>query len=228
MRSIFSLIFLLLCIIVSAQTIHKTLIIDTLITNDYRFYISRTDPVIDFEPIALNDEQLNRSSDTYPNLTCELGIIHDTAIVRIGIDNKSGYLQLNNLYHLKNDTIRIDKIELFENCLRDTTFTAITYWNETDTGLVEPPFKDEFKTKASKPTCKRKPIEQLVVTINGKEYSCALSTKGQGTHNMHFHGRKPKKYSNDRDHYHGKKKIYFSGREIRVEYVYTCELELQE
>ncbi len=133
----------------TGQVEHITLIIDTLITNNNRFYIAQTEANFPAFPLEVERERMSLDSVNHPNLTYVLPLIDDSAKIWLSVDSKGGYLELINLYALQIDTIRINKFEVLNNCIPDTTFTTETYWDETDDGIAGPPVKDDSKAEAS-------------------------------------------------------------------------------
>lgn len=147
------------------QVKHITFIIDTLITNNNRFYIAQTEANFGAFPLEVEKEKMSLDSVNYPNLSYVLPLIDDSAKLWLSIDSKGGYLEFINLYHLQIDTIRINKFEVLTNCIPDTTFTTEIYWDETDEGITNPPTRYEFKAEAAAKICSDPVIEEIELII---------------------------------------------------------------
>lgn len=213
------------------QVKHITLVIDTLITNNKRFYIAQTEANFTAFPLEVEREKILIDTVNHPNLIYVLSLINDSAKIWLSVDSKGGYLELINLYSLQIDTIRINKFEVLNNCIPDTTFTSETQWNETDDGITNPPIKYEFKADASAKTCNDPVIESIGLIINGINYTCMLIVQEEGIHYELSHGRIPKKKKNRSQkrpfNYEGKKRIYFSGRVVRSQFRFISVLEIR-
>lgn len=214
------------------QVKHITLVIDTLITNNKRFFIAQTEANFTAFPLEVEREEILIDSVNHPNLIYVLPLINDSAKIWLSLDNNRGYLEFINLYNLDIDTIRINKFEVLNNCIPDTTFTSETHWNETDEGISNPPIKYVFKAAASAKTCTDPVVESIELIINGINYTCLLIVEEEGIDYELSHGRIPtkkKKRSQKRPFkYQGKKRIYFNKSVVRSQFRFISVLEIRQ
>ncbi len=203
-----------------------TLQIDTLILNNFENFH------INFNPGFANiSERIEfstyRFSKSNPHFTCHVPINSDTAKIEISVDNEGGYLVINQAHQLKSDTIKINKLSIFENCFIDTSYIKKEYFKVSKDGSIEKPFKVKLKKHISKNKCKNEPIEEILYTINNSDYLVTLQKKHAfGVEFTTFHGGYPKKYLKDRDNYKKSYK-YFYGNSVNHHYIYYGEVNIQ-
>lgn len=225
---------LLLTIIIAAfnsfgQDKNIVLQIDTLILNGYdKFSITITDS--DFENFGdiVIDSIFVRNNVEYPNFICSLTLQTDSSNIQISLDDHGGYLQLLDAYKLQNDTLKINKFVVFNNCYRDTTFMRIDYYLKNPDGSIAKPYRTKYTKKVSKIRCKNRPLIKTAYRINNELYSVSFHKKESiGTEITVFHGYKPKKYLKNRENYKGKV-TYFHGQLETFHYINVITLNLKD
>jgi hypothetical protein len=209
------------------QDRHIVLQIDTLILNGYdKFSISLTGQGNPNFPTFLNDTVYIKNPIGQPNFICPLTLKTDSSNIRITIDDQGGYLQLIDAYKLKGDTIKINKVFVFENCINDTTFTRIAYYIKKPDGSIGKPFKTKRSKSINKKKCKVKALNKVEYRVNNVSYFALFQEqKDSGLKITEFHGYKPRKYLEDRDNYKGKI-TYFHGSSTTSRYINVITIKI--
>lgn len=115
--------------------------------------------------------------------------------LQILIDDKSGYIELKNTFHIAGDTIRIAHIRIFHNCTPDSVYTTKDWYlrdpTKAEDGLKylrteyyniisqkhlhKHPFgKEEYKRLYDIKECKKDFPNEYRVSINGQQYIVPL------------------------------------------------------
>jgi hypothetical protein len=202
--------------------------IDTLVLNGFdKFSISITGQGFANFPDFLEDSVFIKNTAGHPNFICPLTLRTDSSNIQISLDDQGGYLQLMDAYKLKNDTLKINKVVVFNNCYRDTTFTRIDYYIKKSDGSIDKPFKTKYSKTIAKKKCKIRPLFKTAYRINNDLYFVSFQKqKSIGTDITDFHGYKPKKYLEDRDNYKGKV-TYFHGHSATTHYINVITLKIK-
>jgi len=202
--------------------------IDTLILNGYdKFSISITGQGFANFGDFLEDSIYIKNSVGYPNFICPLTLKTDSSNIEISLDDQGGYLLLMGAYKSKHDTLKINKVIVFSNCYRDTTYTRIDYYLKNEDGSIDKPFKTKYSKTITKNKCKVRPLFKTAYRINNDLYLVSFKKqKSIGTEITDFHGYKPKKYLEDRDNYKGRV-TYFHGHSSTIHYINVITLKIK-
>ncbi len=224
---IFILVLTLLTFVSFGQDRKITLQIDTLVQNNYNnFSIGLTGQFFGNYPLIIEDSTYIKRTDSYPNLICPLTLKTDTTNIQISIDNGGGYILLIGAYQSIKDTLKINKVVVYNNCYNDTSFTRIDYFAYNQDSLTTKYLKSKFSWKPIKKNCKTSPLFETSYKINGVSYLVSTKIQDDQTEVTTFHGYKPKKYSRDPDNYKGKV-TYFHGQTTTFKYINVTTLKLK-
>ncbi|MBI1836545.1 MAG: hypothetical protein HYR91_04700 [Flavobacteriia bacterium] len=201
-----------------------TLIIDTIDFIDdfdkYHFKVYLTNQ--GFSDLGEIDTNSQISSQNYPNFKTTINVKTDSTKIQIPIDKQNGVLELSNIYYL--DTIRINHLEIYSNCYKDTVKTRLEYYSVKNDSISNEPYKVKFKKSIKKSTCKYKPPYKTMLTINGQKYYVSIQKKESNINYMHGHGYKPKQTEKNHEHYSGSK-IYICSTTIHSINVITINIK---
>ena len=202
--------------------------IDTLILNGYdKFSIAIKGQGFTNFPDVIDDSVYVKRTNSYPNFISPLTLKTDSSNIQISLDDQGGYLQLMDAYKVKNDTLQINKVVVFNNCYRDTTFTRIDYYIKKSDGSIDKPFKTKYSKTIAKKKCKIRLLFKTSYRINDVSYFVSFQKqKDIGTEITDFHGYRPKKYLEDRDNYKGKV-TYFHGHSSKTHYINVVTLKIK-
>ncbi len=213
-KAILLFAFLLIQLNSYSQERKITVVIDTLeMEGEYEdFWAGINGHVFGYHDITnLSDSLLHYDPKNYPNFSCNVFVKDTNEAITIALDNQGNYLEFVSLPHLKQDTIKIDRLLFAKMCNHDTLVSETVYWLESDTGLVEPPIRVKYKREAVHPKCKQKFPKTLSVTVNGMTQNLKTRTFDGMVEVTTFYGHKPKRYSRHREKYKRRRKIYFHG-----------------
>ncbi len=202
-----------------AQTRKIILQIDTIENNGYIEFFIKASKQKTVYPYLIKNSDCFWSSNS---LTCLLTIQNDTSTVSISIDKKGGYLELNNIYKLTSDTIKISKIFVFKNQYPDTNWTTINYFKIQNDSLTEN-FKNVKKYNVDRINKEdSKPISTSYI-INDKRYYCQAIWKPSNNKFIitKFHGYKK------RGVFKKRKAIYFHGSTKSSNTVNVIQINLE-
>lgn len=120
----------------TAQEKHLFLQIDTL------EYYDKLETILNFKINIGNQGFLNYgdivdsnyvlSFNTTPNYTASFSLKNENSIIEIPIDSNGSEIHIYNSYNLKSDTIRINRLSLYETQTNDTTYTIIEHYKVTN------------------------------------------------------------------------------------------------
>lgn len=128
--------------------------------------------------------------------------LNKQSILRVSIDNNSGYIELDNLFKFNlGDTLRIESMKIYKSNLNDTINKTINYYKYSAPNTI-------FKTKNYlKVNCKKSVNviipETILLKINSIVYKFNVTQTNQITITNLFSGRKKIR------------KIKFHGRELK-------------
>jgi len=213
MKHIKKLIVLLICIPFWGLSQEKkiALIIDTINSNQEmkKFTVHYSYGSLYGLPLmkesTIND--VNKLSENVFKFHGNFEVNSDTTKLQIPIDNNNGYLVITNFSSFKNgDSLRINKINMFDTDIRDTTYTIIKYFKSFSDSISS----KAYKVKKTKKIDKKKkviisPPKYLTLRINENEYT-VLVEKTKLTNNpiMTFNGQKPANSQTPRIKFYGK------------------------
>jgi hypothetical protein len=211
-----ALFFLFLTLNAQAQDKNITLIIDSLQNKSDSIYLSLVE-IRNEKSRMLQELYVRHVSNFGPDIVCELQIPSNDNVLRIRIDKKGGYLQLNNVYKL--DTVRISKYFVLENCLCDSV-SEIYSEKELNTDKS----KYQYSKQKLHKKCKNTYSATYTITINGKQFSIPLSIVEEQGLVCVSSGLKPKQYRKNPNTYKGRKKIRFWNQKTELYYIYVGEI----
>lgn len=160
----------------TAQEKHLFLQIDTL------EYYDKLETILNFKINIGNQGFLNYgdivdsnyvlSFNTTPNYTASFSLKNENSIIEIPIDSNGSEIHIYNSYKLKSDTIRINRLSLYETQTNDTTYTIIEHYKVTNGQLNDRPYKvkKNFSTKKE-----ISPPNEIEIILNDKKYMVALN-----------------------------------------------------
>jgi len=224
MRILLTLTFILICHIGFSQKT-LTLIIDTIDFVDdfdkYNFNISITNQgYLDLEEL---DSTAIISTDNYPNFQTSITLKNDSSLIRIPIDQESGYLELSNV--IENDTIRINYLKQYSNCYKDSSKTRIEYYRVKNNSVSDKPYKVKFKVDTEKNKCIRKPPFKTMLTINNQKYYVNIQeSKSEAIEYKYGHGYKPRQTEKNHENYTGRR-LYISSMTVRYINMITLKIK---
>jgi hypothetical protein len=200
-------IFLTFILILSYQCGYSqkqlTLIIDTIDFIDdfdkYNFKVYLTNQ--GFSDLGEIDTNSQISSQNYPNFQTTLSLKTDLTKIQIPIDLQNGFLEISNIYF--QDTIRINHLEMYTNCYKDTSKTRIEYYRVKNDSVSKEPYKVKFKESIKKSKCKYKPPYKTMLTINDQKYYVSIQKREADIDYMHGHGYKPRQTEKNHNDYSG-------------------------
>lgn len=175
----------------------------------------------------IDDSVYIRNDFAYPNFICPLTFQTDTSSLQISIDNQGGYLLITDIYQSQCDTLRINKLTVFDNCYRDTIYTRISYYYREKDVILENSFKTKYLKTIEKEKCKNKTPQKVHYIINHQHYFVSLQKqKDIGVQMKVFQGNKPRSYSKKRDNYKGRS-IRFNGISTNTHYINIGVLKIK-
>ena len=134
------------------------------------------------------------SHTKYPNFINKFIIRTDSSNILLPVDLKGSYIRLKNCSLIKTDTIRLNKLTLFETTACDTTYSTIDYYCVLNGQRAEQP----YKVKKNKYISKEKEIDPptfINLTINNISYKQYFYKSDPiPTSVTSGHGKKPKKF----------------------------------
>ena len=176
-----------------------------------------------FAGLGETDTSAKITTANYPNFQTTIQLMSDSTKIQIPIDQKSGFLELSNLYD--KDTIRINYLKQYSNCYKDTTSTRIEYYRVINDSVSNKPYKIKLKVKSHKNKCKRKPPNQKILTINGENYLVRIQKEMDEIEYGHGHGYKPRQTERTHENYKEKARIYFSSMTVRYLNIISVRIE---
>ena len=200
-----------------AQIKEKTLIIDTLITNEFKFRVLHED-TLSFDTITthqllalmpVDSNGLKVNVKRFPNVECKFHLLRSNSKIHISIDNNYGVIEIGNLYNISCDTIRINKLQLNETHMYDSLIVTSATWKENDSCRIESSIRNNNYTKVIKDSLNQKLLMDFEITINNRQYWCEVYRIRIPYHFTSYQGRKRGLFSIFR-----KNKIHFGGREV--------------
>ncbi len=216
-------------LITYGQSRKITLIIDTLVDNDYNFKVAIANPnnfkfgIFEY----LEDSLSNRQYNNYPNFYCSIIIKSDSSSILLTLDDDNGYTSLINVYDSKFDTIRLSKHVVYDNCNNDTVYTATTYYHKKINEPLGKPYKIKHNKSITKANCKKKIPLNLKYNINGKNYDVTVKKEVEGgIYITDFHGYQPNEYNLKPETYKGKV-TYFHGHSETKSYINIVNLKIK-
>lgn len=161
---------------------------------------------------------------TFPNYTNKIKLDHDSSTIEIPIDKNGSHIKLKNFYRIKQDTLTITKLTIFETKAADSTFIVTYFYKKINGQLAEKPYKTKFDKSGNYYI---PPPEKISLVINGVEYKSRLTIASTDTEVIQGHGYKPRKYL-DKNGDYKKRLTYIYIDQRKYVYFWIGEMEFKE
>lgn len=142
--------------------------------------------------------------DSYPNYSAKINLESDSTEIIIPIDYSFGYVRILSAYNEVIDTLRIQRLTLYDCPFSDTVYKRITYWKVLNGSIEEVPYKEKFKKKVMKKKCPCPFPKEITLRINKKQYSVSFVQSKANETVTSGHRKRPvpyRKNGNERSRY---------------------------
>jgi hypothetical protein len=165
---------------------------------------------------------VNTISENIISFNGQISVNSENTVILIPFDNKNGSIKISNLSSLKNnDTLRINKIDIFKSDIIDTTFTLIKYFKYHNDSISKNAYRIKKTKKIDARQKKSVTIPKHInLNVNNINYTIEVSKiKSSVSEVITFNGQKPRKSSSPR--------IVFYGRTEKTNWIYEGILNLK-
>jgi hypothetical protein len=234
--SVISFLLFLSCSVVG-QRISKTLIIDTLEgeTSEFRCFVHTPPPsILEDDSKKFVQEKINLNK--FPNLIAKIVIDSQVSVLIIPIDDSEGLLTINNIFQFKQDTIRVNRVNIYHNCLPDTIKSSLGWYrvhrNAVDSNqrFKQVSFK-RYPDRVINKDCKISYPDSVSFSICNRIYKVQLQKTNHSVGVAWYHGNKKMSHRKDRKYEKrrsdGKPYTYFAKSVEKYKTILEAEVFLE-
>jgi hypothetical protein len=231
-----------------SQTREKLLVIDTLITEniDIKIDVRTAIDTNSLHNIGYMDSLASKSlvlggyivkqlpikteiSNQY-KLVVPIALADSTAVIDLPLDDSGGVLTLKRPYFVSSDTIRINKLKVYHNCLPDSIKSTLSWYRNynSDTGKQLKLLKaKKYPTKAVIKNCNQEFPNEISVVVNQQRVVLSPIISSNDNSISWYHGhkkgrRQERLYETHRSA--GKPYTYFAACKRTISYHLFAEL----
>ena len=126
-------------------------------------------------------------------LVMPIALADSTAVIDLPLDDSGGVLTLKRPYFVSSDTIRINRLKVFHNCLPDSIKFTLTWYKNynSDTGKQLKLLKAKtYPTKAVIKNCNQEFPNEICVVVNQQKVLLSPVISSNNSSNSWYHGHK--------------------------------------